>query len=55
VEEAVKADVVKLRFFVGLSDREVADALGLSERTVERHWAYAKVWLLRVVRGHAGS
>lgn len=49
-EDPVKADVVKLRFFIGLSDREVAEALGLSERTIERHWAYAKVWLLRALR-----
>ena len=49
-EDPAKADVVKLRFFVGLSDREVADALGVTERTVERHWAYAKVWLLRAIR-----
>jgi RNA polymerase sigma factor (TIGR02999 family) len=49
-EDKVKADVVKLRFFVGLTDREVADALGLSERTVERHWAYAKPWLFRQIR-----
>jgi FixJ family two-component response regulator len=33
-----------------LSDREVAEALGISERTVERHWAYAKVWLLQAIR-----
>ena len=49
-EDPVKADVVKLRFFVGLTDREVAEALGVSERTVERHWAYAKAWLLRAIR-----
>ncbi len=49
-EDQVKADVVKLRFFVGLTDREVAAALGLSERTVERHWAYAKPWLFRQIR-----
>ena len=49
VEDKVKADVVKLRFFVGLTDREVAEALGLSERTVERHWAYAKSWLFRAI------
>jgi RNA polymerase sigma factor (TIGR02999 family) len=49
-EDPVKADVVKLRFFVGLSEREVAEALGISERTVERHWAYAKVWLLQAMR-----
>ena len=52
-EDKVKADVVKLRFFVGLNDREVADALGLSERTVERHWAYAKPWLFRQIRSQS--
>ena len=40
-----KAAVVKLKFFVGLSDREAAEVLGLSERTIERHWAYAQAWL----------
>lgn len=49
-EDAAKADVVKLRFFVGLSEREIAEALGVTERTVERHWAYAKVWLLRAIQ-----
>ena len=49
-EDGTKAEVVKLKFFVGLTDREVADALGLSERTVERFWAYAKVWLLRTMQ-----
>ncbi len=52
-EDTVKAEVVKLRFFVGLSDREVAEVLGLSERTVERHWAFAKAWLFRAIR-HQG-
>jgi RNA polymerase sigma factor (TIGR02999 family) len=46
-EDPLKADVVKLRFFVGLSDREVAQALSLSERTIERYWAYSKAWLIR--------
>ena len=49
-EDREKADVVKLRFFVGLTDREVAEVLGLSERTVERHWAYAKAWLFRTMQ-----
>ena len=49
-EEPALAEVVKLRFFVGLSGAETAGALGVSERTVERHWAYAKVWLLRALR-----
>ena len=48
--DATKADVVKLRFFVGLSEREIAEALGVTERTVERHWAYAKAWLLDAIR-----
>jgi RNA polymerase sigma factor (TIGR02999 family) len=46
-EDPLKAEVVKLRFFVGLSDRETAQVLNLSERTIERHWAYAKAWLFR--------
>jgi RNA polymerase sigma factor (TIGR02999 family) len=43
--DPAKAEVVKLRFFVGLSEREMAELLGLSERTIERHWAYAQAWL----------
>ena len=50
-EDPEKAEIVKLRFFVGLSDREVGEVLGLSERTVERHWSYAKAWLFRALRG----
>jgi RNA polymerase sigma factor (TIGR02999 family) len=43
--DSAKAEVVKLRFFVGLSERETAELLGLSERTIQRHWAYAQAWL----------
>jgi RNA polymerase sigma factor (TIGR02999 family) len=43
--DPAKADVVKLRFFVGLSERETADLLGVTERTIQRHWAYAQAWL----------
>jgi RNA polymerase sigma factor (TIGR02999 family) len=53
-EDPVKAEVVKMRFFVGMMDREVAEVLGLSERTVERHWAYAKAWLFREIRDQSG-
>lgn len=38
-------DVVELRFFDGLTEREVADVLGLSERTIQRDWAKARAWL----------
>jgi RNA polymerase sigma factor (TIGR02999 family) len=40
-----KAEVVKLRYFVGLEHAEIAEALGVSEPTVRRHWAYARSWL----------
>jgi RNA polymerase sigma factor (sigma-70 family) len=40
-----KAEVVKLRFFVGLDEKEIADLLGVTPRTVERYWSYAKAWL----------
>jgi RNA polymerase sigma factor (TIGR02999 family) len=39
------AEVVRLRFYAGLSEAETADALGLSERTVRREWSYARAWL----------
>ena len=52
-EDPVKAEVVKMRFFVGMTGREVAEVLGVTERTVERHWAYAKAWLFRAIRRQA--
>jgi RNA polymerase sigma factor (TIGR02999 family) len=40
-----KARVVELRFFVGLSTEETAEALGVSVRTVNREWTVARAWL----------
>jgi RNA polymerase sigma factor (TIGR02999 family) len=40
-----KAELVKLRYFAGLSVRQAADALGISESTAHADWAYAKGWL----------
>ncbi len=45
-EEEVKAEVVKLRYFAGLSVQQTSDILGISPRTVKRCWAYARAWLL---------
>ena len=45
--DASKAQVVKLRFFAGLTNQEAAQVLGVSEPTVKRHWAYARAWLFR--------
>lgn len=39
------ADLVKMRFFSGFSFQEIADATGVSYRTITRRWAYAKAWL----------
>jgi RNA polymerase sigma factor (TIGR02999 family) len=50
-EDPQKAQVVKLRFFVGLNNAEVAALLGVSEKTVRRHWTFAKAWLFRAMRG----
>ena len=41
-----EAKVVELRFFGGLSEKEVAEVIGISEKTVRRDWNHAKVWLL---------
>ena len=49
-EDATKAEVVKLRCFVGLNHAEIAQVLGVSEKTVKRYWAYAKVWLYQHIR-----
>lgn len=40
-----KAELVKLRYFVGMTVEEAAQALGISERTAKRHWAFARAWL----------
>jgi RNA polymerase sigma factor (TIGR02999 family) len=47
--DSEKAEIVKLRFFVGLTYQEIASLLGVSEKTVKRHWAYSKAWLYDVI------
>ena len=49
-EDPEKARVVVLKFFGGLTNQEVAEGMGVNERTVERHWAYAKAWLFQTIR-----
>lgn len=44
-EDPAKAELVRLRFFAGLSVEEAADLLGVSRATAERHWTYARTWL----------
>jgi len=50
-EEPVAAEVVKLRYFAGLTTDQAAAALGISLRTANRHWAYAKAWLFQQMSG----
>jgi RNA polymerase sigma factor (TIGR02999 family) len=45
VEDPLAADLVKLRYFVGMTLPEVAEALSISPRTADRLWAYARSWL----------
>lgn len=47
--DARKAELVKLRFFVGLTNEQAARVLGVSEPTVKRDWAYARAWLFRAM------
>jgi RNA polymerase sigma factor (TIGR02999 family) len=44
-EEPESAEVVKLRHFAGMTIEQAADVLGVSVRTANRHWAYARAWL----------
>jgi RNA polymerase sigma factor (TIGR02999 family) len=52
--EPRKAELVKLRYFVGLTLAEAAQVLGVSEPTVKRHWAYARAWLYQEIQGSKG-
>ena len=48
--DAKKAELVKLRYFAGLTLEEAASALGISEPTVKRWWTFARAWLLREIQ-----
>ena len=50
-EDATAAELVKLRYFVGMTMEEAATALGLAKRTAENLWTYARVWLRREMKG----
>ena len=50
-EDPRKAELVKLRYFVGLTNEEAAQALGVSVPTVKRDWAYARARLFAAIKG----
>lgn len=45
------ARIVEMRFFAGMEVESIAGVLGVTDRTVRRHWVYAKAWLSREMRG----
>ncbi len=54
-EDALKAELVKLRFFAGLTMPEIARVLKISLATAERHWTYARTWLFAELKGRDSS
>jgi RNA polymerase sigma factor (TIGR02999 family) len=46
-----KAELVKLRYFAGLTIDQAAETLGISAPTAKRHWTYARAWLYREIQG----
>jgi RNA polymerase sigma factor (TIGR02999 family) len=50
--DITSAKLVQLRFFAGLSLKDAADALGLTRRQADRHWAYARAWLFDRLRAN---
>ena len=49
-QDQQKAELVKLRYFVGMTIEEAAEALGISVPTAKRHWAYARAWLAEEIK-----
>jgi RNA polymerase sigma factor (TIGR02999 family) len=52
-EEPLKAQLVELRYFAGLTGDQAAEILGISPSAADRHWAFARAWLQSKVRGLA--
>ena len=53
--DPVKARLVELRYFAGLTGAEAAEILGISPSTADRHWVYARAWLRREVEGEQAA
>ena len=47
----LQADLVKLRYFAGMTNEEVADALGISVSTAKNYWTFSRTWLLHEIEG----
>jgi RNA polymerase sigma factor (TIGR02999 family) len=54
-KDPIKAELVKLRYFAGLTSDEAARALGISPTTAERYWAYSRAWLHQEISGESAT
>src|SRR5262245_47980403 len=50
-EHPIQAEVVKLRYFVGMTNEETAEALGISVATVKNYWTFARTWIFNEIKG----
>jgi DNA-directed RNA polymerase specialized sigma24 family protein len=50
-EDPQTAELVKLRYFAGLSNTQAAEVLGISPRTADFRWAFARAWLFEKIEG----
>jgi RNA polymerase sigma factor (TIGR02999 family) len=50
LKHPIQARVVKLRYFAGMSNEEIAELIGVSLSTVKNYWVFSKAWLFREIR-----
>jgi RNA polymerase sigma factor (TIGR02999 family) len=55
LEDVKAAEIVKLRFFGGLTLQEAGEVMGVTERTAKRYWSFARAWLYAEMQGTLGS
>ena len=53
--DPVKAELVKLRYFAGMTIEEAANTLGISSATAKRYWTFARAWLYQAVAGFSAE
>jgi len=51
LEHPVQADLVKLRYFAGLTNEEVSEVMGISVSTAKNYWTFSRAWLLNEIEG----
>ena len=52
-QNQIEAELVKLRYFVGMTLEEAAEVLGISARTADNYWAHARAWLFREIQAQS--